>query len=416
MTNKKQENQQMRYFILFITMTFTTLGVFADSFTVSGIVTSSTTRKPVADAEIRVMGTNISVITNEEGLFTLRLEQEPQRLKVIALGYRNVEVDCGKVTDLLNVRIGMQPQSYVLNPVTVYSADNIVMAALAKVEDNYADEAECLKCFYRETIRKQSRYIGLTEAVMNLHKTPYSNDVRNDKVQVIKGRSLISQRLRDTLSVKVMGGPHDAVVLDMVKNRELLFYPDDLPMYQFTMKDNTTIDDRMQYVISFHPTGVKDYPLYYGTLYVDCETLAFTRIEASLDMSDKAKATAYMLIKKPRGLRFKPKALDMTVAYHYDGEKSRMHYVRTSYYFQCDWRRRLFATSYRATSEMVVTDYAQSPVPKGRKNMFGQYDILSSEVADFTDDAFWDSYNILEPSESLENAVVKLRKRAGGVK
>lgn len=389
---------------------------YADNYIFGGIVTSSTTNKPIADAEVRVTGTNISVITNEDGAFMLKLPEPPQQLKVIALGYRNARVDCGKLSDPNNVSIRLSPNSYVLNPVTVYSADNIVMAALAKVADNYADKSECLKCFYRETIRKQSRYTNLTEAVMSIYKTPYSEDVRTDKVQIDKGRSLISQRAKDTLSVKVMGGPHDAVTLDMVKNREMLFYEDDLPLYQFSMKDNTTIDDRMQYVISFRPVGVQDYPLYYGTLYVDCETLAFTRIEASLDMSDKAKAVRYMLIKKPRGLRFKPKALDITVAYHFDGERSRLNYVRTQYQFSCDWRRRLFATSYRATSEMVVTDFQSAPVPKGRKNMFGHHDILSADVADFTDSKFWDSYNILEPSESLENAVVKLRKRAGNVK
>lgn len=141
------------------------------------------------------------------------------------------------------------------------------------------------------------------------------------------------------------------------------------------------------------------------------ERIAFTRIEAALDVSDVPKAVEFMLVKKPRGLRFRPKGLTTTVSFHYDGEYSRLHYVRNIYLFNCDWKRRLFATSYKVVSEIVVTDYKGSPVPKSSKGMFGHNDTLSSDVADFNDVTFWKDYNILEPSESLENAVRKLKKR-----
>lgn len=401
----------MKHILIFMLLCLVSVAGHADNITLSGIVTSAATNKPIADAEVRVVGTRVSVITNEEGHFTLKLTEKPKTLKVIALGYRNAVVSTTDVADVEHITVRMHAQSYVLNPVTVYSADNIVMTALSKVKENYAKESECLSCFYRETIRKQNRYTGISEAVMNMYKSSYSNDIRRDKVQIMKGRSLVSQNSKDTLSVRVMGGPHDAVMLDLVKNDEVLFYKDDLPAYRFTMQSSTTIDDRQQYVISFEAEGVREYPLYNGTMYIDSETLAFTRIEASLDVSDKEKATRFMLVRKPRGLRFRPRAMNMTVAYHYDGECSRIHYVRTSYHFNCDWRRRLFATSFRATSEMVVTDYTPAPLPRGNRNMFGHYDILNAAVADFNDTEFWNAYNIIEPTESLENAVGKLKKR-----
>ena len=42
------------------------------------------------------------------------------------------------------------------------------------------------------------------------------------------------------------------------------------------------------------------YALLYGKLYIDRERLSFTRIEMSLDMQDKSKATTAILYKKPR--------------------------------------------------------------------------------------------------------------------
>lgn len=377
-----------------------------------GHVISLLTREGIADAEVRVEGANASVITNEDGYFTLKLDELPTRLLVSALGYVNSALDCGKVQDLQNINVWLQADSYVLNNVMVYSAEDIVMKALEKVEQNFSLQTERLSCFYRETVRKQNRYVSLSEAVMDIYKTGYDHDINRDKVLIVKGRSLISQRAKDTLSVRVMGGPHEAVLIDLVKNREILFYEDDLTAYRYEMEGQKQINGRLQFVINFHPVEVREYPLYSGTIYIDVERLSFTRIESSMDVSDQGKAVRSMLIKKPRGLRFKPKALNTTVNYHYDGQCSRISYIRNVYLFNCDWKRRLFSTGYRAVSEMVVTDNEPTEMVRGWKNTFGRYDVLSSEIADFEDEEFWNDYNIIEPSESLEHAVKRLKKRA----
>lgn len=399
-----------RHILLLIFLT-SCLGALAN-ITISGHVVSMLSQNPIADAEIRVHGSKVSIITNEDGYFSLKLETMPKALEVSALGHKNTTVECAKVADLSDFMVWLEPTSHILSAVTVYSAEDIVMTALDRVEGNFTLSNERLSCFYRETVKKQNHFTNISEAVMDLYKTGYDHDIARDKVQIVKGRSLVSQKQRDTLAIKVMGGPAEAVLIDLVKNRDVLFFEEDLPAYRFDMEESTVIDNRPQFVISFYPVEERDYPLYTGTIYVDVERLAFTRIETSLDMSNQGKATRFMLVKKPKGLRFKPKALNTTVSYHFDGECSRLSYVRNTYLFNCDWKRRLFATSYRVVSEMVVTDYELSDIPRSRKNMFGRYDVLSSDVADFNDSDFWNDYNIIEPSESLEYAVKRLKKRA----
>lgn len=382
--------------------------------TISGHVRSLATQEVLPDAEVHVEGLTRSVITNEDGFFSLKLDTLPAALTVTALGYKDTRITGSDMQshDLTELNVWMLTDAHLLSTVTIFSAADIVSKALEKVPANFPSTSERLSCFYRETVRKQSHYVSLCEAVMDIYKTDYTRDILHDKVQIIKGRSLISQRAKDTVSVRVMGGPQESIIIDLVKNREVLFFPDDLPAYSFEMEPSTTIGNREQYVIRFHPTATRDYPLYSGLIYIDAERLAFTRIETSLDVSDLDKATNFMLRKKPRGLRFRPKALNTTVSYHFDGECSRLSYVRNVYLFSCDWRRRLFSTTYRAVSEMVVTDHVTSDIPRGYRNMFGRYDVLSSDVADFNDPAFWQEYNILEPSESLEHAVRRLKKRA----
>ena len=88
----------------------------------------------------------------------------------------------------------------------------------------------------------------------------------------------------------------------------------------------------------------------------------------------------------------------------------RMVYFRSSLSFTCDWRKHLFATSYVAVNELVVTDLVKPAVPIGRDEVFRPTDVLDDKAPLFLDPDFWKDYNIIEPSESLEHAVSRLRK------
>ena len=64
-----------------------------------------------------------------------------------------------------------------------------------------------------------------------------------------------------------------------------------------------------------------------------------------------------------------------------------------------------------SVNELVVTDRISPAVPIPRNEAFHPKDILDDKAPLFLDPDFWQDYNIIEPSESLENAVYKLRKR-----
>jgi len=91
-----------------------------------------------------------------------------------------------------------------------------------------------------------------------------------------------------------------------------------------------------------------------------------------------------------------------------------MNYLRNEMRFSCDWRRRLFASTYTAVSEMVVTDRIasgqQAKRPQGRSS-FGIRDRFYDRVEYFDDPDFWADYNIIEPTVSLEHAIDRLRKQ-----
>lgn len=386
-----------------------------------GLVTDEVSGAVIPDVQIRVKGTNISTQSNADGRFMLRLDSIPSRLDISAVGYRNAGVTQGRMAESLRseagsrgreLRIRMRPTATMLKDVFVYSPENILQSALEKVAMNYRQMPETYEAFYRETIRKRKTYVGVSEAVVNLYKTSYEGNVDFDQVHVLKGRSLVSQRRKDTLSVHVQGGPTEALYLDLVKNREIFLCEDMLRYYAFSIDQPQSINDRPQYVISFQPkVELSDTPLYYGLIYIDHATLSFTRIEYNMDMSDPQKATAIMLAHKPMGMRFRPRGLQTIVNYYYDGQQSDISYMRTTYKFDCDWKKRGMAVHYEAVSEMLVTDHHATIERPRRRDSFRSYDVLGKKVSDFDDPDFWQEYNILQPSESLEYAVKKLKKR-----
>lgn len=113
---------------------------------------------------------------------------------------------------------------------------------------------------------------------------------------------------------------------------------------------------------------------------------------------------------KPFGLRFKPEEVAYQVNYTDHNGKTYLSYVRNEIRFKCDWRRRLFSTNYAVVLEMVVTDIEPSTTNIPIRETFGKDQILSDDASLFFDKDFWGNYNIIQPEESLEKAVSRLRK------
>ena len=117
-----------------------------------------------------------------------------------------------------------------------------------------------------------------------------------------------------------------------------------------------------------------------------------------------------MLMRKPLALRFTPKELTVTISYRQEDGLARLDYFRSSMSFRCDWKKRLIATNYTEVNELVVTDVIEPAAPIARSEVFRPSDILDERASEFLDPDFWKDYNIIEPSESLEHAVARLRK------
>ena len=377
-------------------------------YSVRGLVTDARTGKALESVHVTLPGRYHATVTNADGRFTLRSDAPISRIIVSHVGYRTASLPPQDG----EMRIRLTPESRILEPATVLSGDpwRIVNLAVSKIVENYPRHPELMETFYRETIRKNQRYVYISEAVAKLYKTSYEDGVFRDRAALLKSRILLSQRKGDTLSVKVMGGPTQALGLDVVKNDEVIFNKKEMDSYRYELEPSVVIGGVPHFVVAMSPIDGADHPLYYGKLYIDSQRLSFTRIEMSLDMSDTMAATRQILVRKPPQMRFTPKEMSVTVAYRTEGGVSRLSYFRSVIRFACDWRKKLFHTAYTSVNELVVTDLMQPVEPISRSEMFRFSDIMEEKAAQFLDPAFWEGYNIIEPTESLEHAIDRLRR------
>ena len=386
-------------------------------FTITGIVKNKDNKRKLENVNVSVPGTNIGTVTNADGVFSLKIKgtETILGLEVSHIGYLNSQVSLKDKEDVSDLTIWMLPAPNLLSEIVVFgnNARGLVEEAIKKIPVNYSVDKNLLTAFYRETVQKRRRYISVSEAVIDVSKTAYSDrEPSNDRVQLQKGRRLLSPKTSDTLAVKVVGGPNLSIYLDIVKNGDALLSMENLNYYDFHIEEPVNLDNRMQYVVSFRPRVSLMYALFYGKLYIDFEKLAFTRAEFSLDMQNRAKEVEAILHKKPLGLRFRPQEVSYLVTYKEQNGKTYLNYIRNEIRFKCDWKKRLFSSSYTVFSEMVVTDRKSDFAAIPSKKAFKEKQVFYDLVDEYWNEDFWKTYNIIEPTESLEHAVSKLKKQS----
>ncbi len=383
--------------------------------TISGVVRDARTRQTIAFASVFIPGTTIGTVANLDGIFSLKVQSSlnATQFGISHLGYRttlfNIEENLGSGKVFF-----VEPHSVTLPEVVIHAGDprDLVEKAIDRISDNYPGEAQRLTGFYREAIKQRRDYVSISEAVIDVDQTSYGFRSARDRVKILQARKSGDVKKMDTLVVKLQGGPHVAMLLDVVKNPDVILDKEFMQYYEYELEDVVIIDGRNTFVVGFKPMMTLPISLYYGRLYIDVETLAFTMAEFSLDLTDREKAARNFIVKKPLRLRFTPTRTSYLVTYKKIGDKFYLNYVRNEMEFFADWRRRIFRTGYTIMSEMAVTE--RIPETSGRfpiRETFRPSNILADMVMSYFDEEFWGAYNVIEPEESIESAIQRFNQR-----
>jgi hypothetical protein len=413
----------------FLLLVFTAQNAFAGNFltkkksnqqnfvTIKGKVIDSETKAPLVFATVAVKESNVAIVTNIDGEFTLKIgaPATSKNLEVSFLGYKNKIVLLSDMKDNgYKNMISLESAPIPIKEIIVKPMDPIAVVekAIRSISKNYEEVPNLMTAFYRETIRKNRTYVSIGEAVVEIFKAPYNSDARFDGARIYKGRKSSDVEKMDTVLFKLQGGPISVLQLDITKNTESVLTIDAMQYYNYTLSGVIEIDNKPHYVIDFIQKPSVDMPLFMGSLYIEMDSYAITEVEFGFNLSNKEAAASIFIRKKPLGMKVTPEVATYRTKYREQGGKWYFAYSRAEVRFKVDWNKKLFNTYYTTMSEIAVTDRTDQEVIKfANKEKIRTTDVFSEKVSSFTDPEFWGEYNVIEPDQSIETAIRRLSRK-----
>ena len=414
------KNHTLKYgFILLISIITGSTSLMAQTISYSeytGEVLDSNSKKALVFATLTVDNTNVTTITNSEGQFSLKVPTEyiNNNLTISFLGYKTKQISISELENEKN-KIFMEEFVMALSEASIDApndAEVLVRETLDKKGSNYLNENTVMTAFYRETIKKRRTNVSLSEAVVNIYKTPYSSN-KTDALELYKARKSTDYSKLDTVALKLQGGPFNTLFVDMVKYPNYIFTPETLGYYDFSFDTSTRVNDQLIYVIDFKQKPEIIDPLYNGKLYIDAENKILTSAIYSLNITDRKLASQMFVRRKPKNAEVWPTEVSYRVDYREKDGKWYYGYSNVLLEFKINWDKRLFNSVYSMSCEMAITDWEkniENTIPRSKDRMKASI-ILSDEAIGFADPDFWGEYNIIEPEKSIESAIKKIQRQ-----
>ena len=379
-----------------------------------GRVLGGDTDEPLVNASITVYATHISSVTNQEGYFSIRVPASSRNSHLVIrhLGYENGYIPVTTLIDTPNNHIKLKSSPFSLSEIEVVSGDGteLVREALRRIYLNYSSTPNMMVSFYRESVKKGSRYISLVEAVLDIYKASYPS-ISSDQAKIYIGRKATDISPRDTILLKFQGGISDALKLDIAKNPEIVFDTDGAD-YSFHIDGLINYNDRPHYAISFAPLESIHDILFRGTIYLEAHSLAFARMEFNMNVEGRNDASHIFIRRKPPKMKVEVVRARYVVDFSESEGKWFFNYSSTDVEFRIRWSNRffgLFATNYTIGSEMAITDrYNENVVRFPRNERIRSTDVIAEKVEYFLDPDFWGEYNVIEPDQAITDAIRRL--------
>ncbi len=383
-----------------------------DRIKVSGTVISAETGKPLAQCNVYIDETGIGTITNNSGEFVLKAPGQfsSNSLVISYIGYESYRA---KISELpkRDLEVSLELSQAILGEVVIGEVSGILSEALRRKDENYPTEGKSMTSFYREVVRKNRSYMEVSQGILNIAKTPYTTGSK-DQLYIVKGSKSENYSPKDTLAFRVAGGPNVMLLLDIVKRPGLVLDPDIFDQYQYVLLGSQIMDNKSNYVIRFQPKEGNIVPLFAGTIYVEKESLAISGLKFGYDDRNMELAYRNLVKKQPATVKVKPVAINYEVQYREVDDKWYLDYVRNEVEMKIRWKKRLFNSTFRAVSEMVVTDKDNGQsLDLNRELITREWDLFSEKVISVTDPAFWQEYSIIEPEDDLKKAISKINRK-----
>jgi len=361
-------------------------------------------------AAISILHTTSGTISNEDGVFFLRISPEYKNdtLIISYLGYRSLRIPLSEIS-YYNI-YHLEPTSIPLQEVVIRSLhpENLIRMAIAYKKENYPIQAFVQRAFYRESIKRDKKIMLYSEGILEVLKRPYRPTLFQERVKLIKQRSFKSIEREDTVKIKLHGGIQSSLDLDVVKNSFSFIDGEGMRDYAYTMRDMVMNDDKLTYMIEFHPKDSKVPYTFDGYIYLDVKSLAFVKIEFQYTKASLQKMRNAFIIRQSPRLLILPQEARYTVTYKEAEGKYYIHHIWGELNLKVKLKRKFLSSKYSANFEMVATDIQGNAPRRFSASESMNTNKIFSDLSPNYDLKFWGNENFLLPEDDLMKALKQL--------
>lgn len=375
---------------------------------VKGTIYNEKKTETIPYCNISIVGKSIGTMANGNGVFAFKIPEElwTDTLGFSCLGYEMSYFPANNATEN-EIEIELNSKIYSLLPVNIIRYDP--EAVLEKIEiyrsKNYENDYTLFTTFYRELTMENEKYTDISEAVLEVMKAPYSNQIKEDHVKFLKGRKGAEVKPFNNIKFKMMGGPYYITKLDIVKNNESFIDPEFRHLYEYKFEGVTLIDDRETIILSFSPINNMRDILFDGKLYIDRKTWGIARVEFEYTKQGLKAARNMLIQKEPKKCKAIPTSLDYIIQYKYIGDIWYLLSARSSIMVKLINKDNRQRTKFHNVSEILTTNIEKGDLEQfSRKEIFRSNEVFTDKIISY-DKAFWEDYNVIKPEEKLVKAL-----------
>lgn len=383
-------------------------------FLVRGRILDQESGVPLPHATIMIEGQGMGTISNRDGVFHFRLENDmlKESMKVSYMGYKS-QVFPLSLIEGKNIDVMMETDYISMQEVIIryYDPETIVREALSKRFENYSDQAVYQVNFYREGVYRNRGLLNYSEAIFKIYKAAYDNPLDTDQAVLLKSRNISNMEQADTLILKIKAGVRSALELDILKTMPAFFNEAFLDEVKFSPVDIVTKDSRSLYAIGFEQTNQNFLPIFMGILYIDMKSLALISAEFEVHPKYIDKSSHIFISRLDRGYHLNFDRIHYTVSYQLYNDRYHLSHLRGDLNMKFRKKNRIFSTRYYAFLEMVVGHIENNDVRRfRRRETFKTSTTFIDQKLDY-DYNFWGNYNIIPPEQHINEAFSQIKSK-----
>lgn len=273
------------YFILFFLLLSFSLPA-QRTITISGKLVDKETEEPLVFASIGIDGKSVGTVSNGLGEFDFHIPYvyKDYDMVISMLGYSNIRTKISNYTSQDTVIFRMNKSSKVLEEVIVQDSltgADIVSAAIANIDKNYAHEPFIMNGFYRDLKKVGGKYFSLLEAAVKIYDEDYSepkNKTRlRERVALMEVRKSLGYNNKFTRYFEQYNLLEDLLLHNNVRYRQ--FPTEDNYFNNFKRLPTTIYNGKQVYVTVGNILVPENQGSLYLKIFVDVSSYAIVRLE-----------------------------------------------------------------------------------------------------------------------------------------